>query len=255
MASTRTLLQTVQWAQTMSEMTPIIGVAGFVNEPALTICNNVLQEMGSPPYNWKFNSVDTTGFYTVATAGLGANPVPFATPQCPNPQTQVAPFCPPVQDYQHTYTDIQWIEAAWRVDALSTVLLQPLQPITAVEVLRKSSEVSTPEKVANMYPTNDGGIFRLWPVPSVGKQWQIFVTYQRKIRLRTGLQETWEPFPDEMSWVINKGFLAEAYRHAFDPRFTAAYNDFQMAMKKALGNNDAETNDQGFVPDFGLFMG
>lgn len=255
MASTRTLLQTVQWAQTMSEMVPIIGVGGFNDEPALTICNNVLQEMGSPPYNWKFNSVDSTGFYTVATTSPGATIVPFVTPACPNPATTVAPFCIPTQDYAHVYSDIGWIEAAYIVDVYSTALLQPSTDITAVQTLRKSTEVGTPRKIANMYPNDAGGIFRLWPVPSLGNQLQVFVTYQRKFTLRTGLAETWAPFPDEMSWVINKGFLAEAYRHANDARFTAAYAEFQVAMRKSIGLDDAEANDDGFVPDFGLFMG
>ena len=92
MASTRTLKQTVQWAQTLTQMVPIIGVAGFINEPALTICNNVLQEMIQKPYNWKFNSVDgPTFFFTVTElpGRTGTTPCAQPTPTCPAPCTSL----------------------------------------------------------------------------------------------------------------------------------------------------------------------
>jgi hypothetical protein len=254
MATTRTLQQTVNWAMTLTQMTPIIGVSGFAEEPALTICNNVIQEMIAPPFNWKFNSVDASPFFTVASSAVGSNPCPEATPNCPTPCSSTL-VCIPQQDYPVTFTDIAWIEAAWRIDNLSTAALQPLDNMEAVRILRPSSSVSDPEKLAFMYENNDGGIIRLWPVPSLSKQWQVFFAYQRKVPIKADLSENWAPFPDEMAWVYQKGFLAQAYKHANDSRYSEAQNEFIAAMHKQLGHEDSEGNSEGFQPDHGLFLG
>lgn len=92
-------------------------------------------------------------------------------------------------------------------------------------------------------------------MPSISKQWQIGWTYQQKVPIKQGLQETWAPFPDEMQWVYNKGFLAMAYKHANDPRYAEAYQEFLQAMAKELGHLDSEGNAEGFTPDYGLFIG
>ena len=253
MASTRTLQQTVFWAQTFTQLTPIIGVAGFGEEPALTICNNVIQQIISKPYNWKFNSVDAATFYTVASQGIGSTPCPNATPTCPDPCSGTP--CTPIFDYLITATDIAWVEAAWRIDTLNTSVPQPLDNLEAVRVLRPTSIVGNPEKLAFMYETDAGGTIRLWPMPSISKQWQIGFTYQKKVPIKAGLSENWGPFPDEMSWVINLGFMAEAYRHANDPRFAEADKVFRAAIQQFGSFEDSEGNAEGFQPDQGLFLG
>lgn len=253
MASTRTLMQTVQWAQTFTQMTPIIGVAGYNNEPALTICNNVIQQLIQKPYNWKFNQADGTPFLTVASLGIGSNPCPLPTPTCPTPCNGVT--CIPIFDYTINNTDIAWVEAAWRIDILNTAVPQPLENVEVVRVLRPTSEVDNPRKLAFMYENNDGGLMRLWPMPSIAKQWQVGFTYQKKVPMKMGLEETWGPFPDEMSWVINKMFMAEAYRHANDPRWIAASQEAHAAALQFGSFEDAEGNSEGFTPDYGLFIG
>jgi hypothetical protein len=253
MSITRTLSQTVAWAQTFTQMTPIIGVAGFVNEPALTICNNLKQQLIQKPYNWKFNQSDSAPFLTVASAGIGSNPCPLPTPPCPSPCSGTT--CIPTTDYQIGSTDIGWIEAAWRIDILNTAVPQPLDNVEVVRVLRPTSQVADPEKLAFMYENNDGGIVRLWPMPSIAKQWQIGFTYQRKANPYTGLEQTWAPFPDDMAWVINLGFMAEAYRHANDARFPEADAKFRMAIMQYGSFADAEGNSEAFQPDHGLFLG
>lgn len=253
MSSTITLQSVVQWAQTLTQLTPIIGVGGFNSEPALSICNNVIQEMIAKPYNWKFNSVDSTPFYTVASTYSSSTP-PVPTPNCPNP-TSGTP-CLNQQDYPQNYTDIAWLEAANRVDNLSTSQPQPLDDLEVVRVLRPTSQLGVPQKLAWMYENNTGGIVRLWPMPDNSKQWQINFTYQRKVPVKQGLQETWFPFPDEMGWVYRKGFVAQAYKHAgMMDQYQAAQVEFKEAMAKEMGFLDSEGNAEGFQPDFGLFIG
>lgn len=65
MASTITLQQVADYARTQTSLLPIVGVGGFTQEPALSFCNDVLQEMLSAPYNWRFNRASIQPFTTV----------------------------------------------------------------------------------------------------------------------------------------------------------------------------------------------
>jgi hypothetical protein len=40
------------------ELLPVAGVGGFTDEPALSLCNNVLQELLAQPLDWKFNRAE-----------------------------------------------------------------------------------------------------------------------------------------------------------------------------------------------------
>ena len=230
MASTITLQDVALWATTFTKLIPIVGVGGYENEPALSICNNVIQEMLSEPYNWKFNSKVAQAFLTSTTLNT--------------------------QDYQHNNTDLGWLESAIWVDPSSTQQPQPIGIVETVRNLQPSSEVGgVPLKMANMFETDAGATFRLWPVPNMSKQWQIIPTYQIKAPIKSGLQETWSPIPDELAFVYRQGFLAEAYKHADDPRADKEYQKFQLMMQKALGIKDMEANSESFLPDYGLFLG
>lgn len=229
MASTITLQDVALWATTFTKLIPIVGVGGYQDEPALSICNNVIQEMLSEPYNWKFNSKVAQPFLTDGTLNT--------------------------QDYKHNVTDLGWLESAIYVDPASTQQPQPIDILETVRNLQPSSMIGNPTKLANMFETDAGGTFRLWPVPSSSKQWQIISTYQMKAPVKGGLQETWTPIPDELAFVYRQGFLAEAYKHADDPRADKEYQKFQMMMQKALGLKDMEANSESFLPDYGLFIG
>src|SRR5690348_16129796 len=229
MASTITLLEDVEWAQTFTKLIPIIGVGGYVNEPALSICNDVIQVFLSEPYNWKFNSKTATPFDTDTNANT--------------------------QDYQQNITDCGWLESCELEDKVSTQQPKPLFSVEVVRNLRPSSLVSMPTKIAFMNETDAGITFRLSPVPNKSKIWTVRPAYQKKAPIKAGLQDTWSPIPDELSAVYRQGFLAMAYKHADDPRADIEYKKFQMMIQKALGLKDAEGNSEGFVPDFGLFLG
>src|ERR1700735_3172176 len=64
MASTITLQTIVNLASTHGELMPLSGVGGYTNEPALSICNDTLQELLSPPHDFKFNRVEMPFFVT-----------------------------------------------------------------------------------------------------------------------------------------------------------------------------------------------
>lgn len=120
MASTITLQSVVDWARTQTKMIPIIGVGGFSNEPALTICNNVIQEMLSPPYNWKFNRREAPSFITVDKQ----------------------------QDYAaSTIVDMGWLEGCDIEDEASTQTPKPIGQIEVVQSLPRESNIGTPQKM------------------------------------------------------------------------------------------------------------
>ncbi len=58
MSSTLTLQQVVNLAATHSDLMPLAGVGGYSNEPALSLCNDTLQELLAAPLDWKFNRVE-----------------------------------------------------------------------------------------------------------------------------------------------------------------------------------------------------
>ena len=62
--STRTLQTTVNMAATHTELMPIVGVGGYTNEPALSLCNQVVQELLASPLAWKWNRKEMGMFVT-----------------------------------------------------------------------------------------------------------------------------------------------------------------------------------------------
>jgi hypothetical protein len=66
MASTITLQSVVNFCSTHSDLLPLSGVGGYANEPALSLCNDVLSELITDPNDWAFNRVEMAAFYTAA---------------------------------------------------------------------------------------------------------------------------------------------------------------------------------------------
>jgi hypothetical protein len=64
MASTITLQQVVNLAATHGELMPLAGVGGYQNEPALSLCNDTMQELLAHPHDFKFNRWEMPMFVT-----------------------------------------------------------------------------------------------------------------------------------------------------------------------------------------------
>lgn len=61
---TNTIQSIINFATTHIELLPITGVAGFTNEPALSLANDTLAELIANPMAWKFNRVEMPLFVT-----------------------------------------------------------------------------------------------------------------------------------------------------------------------------------------------
>src|SRR5882757_6714284 len=230
MASTVTLQDVVNWAMTFTKLTPIIGVAGFQQEPALSICNNVLQELMSEPFNWKFNRSKVPSILTATTSFQ--------------------------QDYViGGVTDCAWFEYADITDITSQTIPIPIWQLDVKRTLKLTNQHSEPIKVSYHDETDAGMIVRFWPIPDIAKQWKIDITYQKKVPTKQSLSDTWAPFPDEMAFVIRQMFLAYAYKQADDQRFATEYLLGQALAKKACGIKDMEADEDGFRPAHSIMLG
>jgi hypothetical protein len=63
---TVTLQQVVDLCRTHVELMPLANVGGIIQEPALSLANDTLQELCAAPYDWKFNSNTTDLLITQA---------------------------------------------------------------------------------------------------------------------------------------------------------------------------------------------
>ena len=66
MPSTLSLRDVIDFTRTRVRLVQLSGVGGVPNQPALDICNDVLQTLLSSPSNWKFNKGEVPPFTTVA---------------------------------------------------------------------------------------------------------------------------------------------------------------------------------------------
>ena len=65
MSSTISLRSIVDFNRTRTRMIQMTNVGGIPNQPALGICNDVLQTLLSAPNNWKFNKAEVPTFTTI----------------------------------------------------------------------------------------------------------------------------------------------------------------------------------------------
>jgi|SRR5579883_337560 len=228
MASTITVQQVVNYAQTQIRNAPLAGVGGFTNEPALTIANNVLQDIFAFPNAWRFNRKSAAPFNTVA--------------------------------YQQEYTltgvsDIGWLERVVFQDTNSTNVPQPNREGECVFSIAMESIVDNPTKIALDRETQTGdSVVRLWAVPGT-YVWTVYLDYQVKPPLITSLSGTWSPVPDELAFVYRAGFLYHAFTHLGDPRAEAQFQKFQLALAKARSVKDAEQQNEAFFPSRPIMVG
>jgi hypothetical protein len=95
----------------------------------------------------------------------------------------------------------------------------------------------------------NGIAFRLDQVASFGSQvFQIAPVYQLKPPNITSLGQTIAPIPDDLSYLVKRGFLAYCYEQVDHAKFTVEYAQWQAAIKDALGASDREDQEFGFYP-------
>jgi hypothetical protein len=96
--------------------------------------------------------------------------------------------------------------------------------------------------------------FRFWPVPS-SQIWQAFIFYQQKAPIKTSLQNTWFPWPDNLAYCLRSGVLAAALSWYEDPRFPTMQAKHEQNVLRCLDAKDQEQRSESYHPDLPLMRG
>lgn len=136
-SSTTTLQSVVDYICSLGEMQPVIPAAGFGVNTALTMATDVMADLISQRFNWKWNRMRIPPFYTISWQ----------------------------QDYAQLAFPagmLAWLEGAYWVDINNTALPKPTYPIEVVRDLPATSiSGNPPGKVC--WHFNDQLIQGTWP--------------------------------------------------------------------------------------------
>ena len=121
---------------------------------------------------------------------------------------------------------------------------QPL-PTKELEVsnsLAQETVLGQPAFISVVADDNNGNVtFRLMMVPD--QQYTLYIIYQKTAPTFEAATDTWDPIPDYMSYVYNKGFLAKAYEYKGDERFAFVWQEFmKMIISTSEGLNETQKN-------------
>jgi len=147
--STVSIQKIVDGVSVIADLSPVLSNAGgYANEPALTIANDVIMEMLSERFPWKWNRMKLPPFYLNALQ----------------------------QDYV-LFPDVKnigWLENGFTVDMSSTQVPPPAPPVTVVRDLPVSASYlgGTGQYTSSGYPRvcsmqNDQLEHGVWPGPGV----------------------------------------------------------------------------------------
>lgn len=134
--STTTLFKIVSDARLHPDLAPVIQstAGGSSLEPALTIANNVMIEMLSPNFNFKFNRIPSLPFFYTNSYQ---------------------------QDYGLNVVNLGWLEYGVLLDINNTSTPQPIWPLETVKDLpQTSAQYAMPGQVSWMY--NDQLTYATW---------------------------------------------------------------------------------------------
>lgn len=139
--STTTLSNVLQFAKTFPEISPILQSAagGSSLQPALTICSDVMIEIVSQVFNWKWNRFGLPVFYTNSFQ----------------------------QDYALNVVNLGWLENGFLKDINNTAYPQPIWPLEVVKDLPvTSAQYGMPGQVC-WFP-NDQLVYGAWGASNIG---------------------------------------------------------------------------------------
>jgi hypothetical protein len=140
-SSTTTLQSIVDYVSSMGELQPVMPTGGYSTNTALTMATDVMNDLISQRFNWKWNRMKVPPWYTNSWQ----------------------------QDYAALSKSwparIGWLEGAYWVDINNTSLPKPIWPIEVVRDLETTSiSGNPPGKVC--WHLNNQLNFGVWPGPS-----------------------------------------------------------------------------------------
>ena len=208
MAATTTIQNTVDSLRSYADLFPISGSSGWESEPALSIANEVMQFILSPPFAWRWNRVITTFALTTGT-----------------------------QDYTQALSSFGWLEKASIAFAGT-----PTREIEISLNLPPSNAQVQPIKISPYLDDDAGNItFRFMGVPD--QNYTASIVYQKSAPAITALSQTWAPLPDYLEYLYISGFRAMLLRHRNDARYFAEMAEFQkLLVMQNAGLSESQMN-------------
>lgn len=194
MSSTISLLNTILWTGPYVHYQPL-AING--QHPSIANANLVKQTMLGSPFAWPWNRVET-------------DPITIVVGQ---------------QDYTAVLPNFGFIEKAWLTFTVGTspnVIIE-IKEIGVKTSLGRDSTLGRPEYISVLKDDGQGNItLRLMPAPEIACT--LTVQYQSKSLPMRSLGSLWFPIPDELSYIVNYGFLALSMMVTGDARFPI-FND------------------------------
>ena len=156
-----------------------------MGEPAITTANVIMQSILGAPFKWEWNRVYAK---TAITCVAGTS------------------------DYLISLPTFGYLEKAILVNPQATGSTPPNQELELYKVLGNDGQRNRPMRIATLLDDNAGNItFRLFPIPDIA--YTVDLVYQNApITIAQGANlstTTWTPIPDKMSYLYQRGFLAQ----------------------------------------------
>ena len=213
MPSTNQLSRAVNVAQNFIRQAPLTGVGGVTNEPALTLGDEVRQQIISPPFAWRWNRQTTT---ITCVAGQ--------------------------QDYPKSISNFGWLEKA------VPVIGGLAYPELLIELnLGEETQPNQPTRICSRLDDDQGNItFRLSPAPD--QAYVIDISYQQSALSFVNLTDTWAPIPDYLWYLVMAGFKAKALTYMSDER-GPFYEQMFLRMLVAASDGLSEIEKNIFMTD------
>lgn len=134
-SSTTSVQSIFDYINSLGELTPVLPAGGYSTRTCLTIATDVMLDIISERFNWKWNRMKIAPWYTISWQ----------------------------QDYaQIGLTNIGWLESGWWVDINNTALPKPEYRFECVrDLVPTSNSANPPSKVSWDYNSNlNAGV---WP--------------------------------------------------------------------------------------------
>jgi hypothetical protein len=185
MANTIFIQDSVNWVKAFTVQRPTTGVAAIPGEPATTTANLIMQTIVGAPFKWEWNRI----YAKTAIATIQGT-----------------------ADYKIALPTFGYLESAVLNNPTAKGQQPPAMGLEVYKVLMLESSQSSPLRIATLLDDNAGNItFRLFPTPD--QIYNVDLIYQQApITIAQGANLsviTWAPIPDKMSYLYQRGFLAQ----------------------------------------------
>ena len=133
---------------------------------------------------------------------------------------------------------------------MESIIQPPFKFANQIETIYSGGSITAGQSNQNIVvPT-----IRAWPVPS-SQVWAVYLFYQGKAPTKTALSQFWDPWPDDLSFVLTSNVKAVALDWFEDPRAVNSLLLGDRDILKALGSKDQEARHESFFPDLPIARG